>query len=90
MQVVCLFSESGVVQLKLKALILDVIHNLSVVRKLLEVQVHSTDDWLWKKQLRFYLNTDQRCTVHMVDAVFNYTYEYQVYNTRHVSNQAHT
>ncbi|KAK3531386.1 hypothetical protein QTP70_018186, partial [Hemibagrus guttatus] len=70
-------AESSVLQLKLKALILDVIHNLSVVRELLEVQAHSADDWVWKKQLRFYLNTDQHCTVHMVDAVFNYTYEYQ-------------
>ncbi|XP_060745442.1 cytoplasmic dynein 2 heavy chain 1-like isoform X1 [Tachysurus vachellii] len=70
-------TESSVLQLKLKALILDVIHNLSVVRELLEVQVHSADDWVWKKQLRFYLNTDQCCTGHMVDAVFNYTYEYQ-------------
>ncbi|XP_053095782.1 cytoplasmic dynein 2 heavy chain 1 isoform X3 [Pangasianodon hypophthalmus] len=70
-------ADSSVLQLKLKALILDVIHNLSVVRELLEVHVHSADDWVWKKQLRFYLNTDQRCTVHMVDAAFNYTYEYQ-------------
>ncbi|XP_026994578.2 cytoplasmic dynein 2 heavy chain 1 isoform X2 [Tachysurus fulvidraco] len=70
-------TESGVLQLKLKALIFDVIHNLSVVRELLEVQVHSADDWVWKKQLRFYLNADQCCTGHMVDAVFNYTYEYQ-------------
>lgn len=66
-------------QSKLKALILDVIHSLSVVRELLEVQVHSTDDWAWTRQLRFYLNADQRCTLHMVDAVFNYTYEYQVH-----------
>uniref|UniRef100_W5K866 Cytoplasmic dynein 2 heavy chain 1 n=1 Tax=Astyanax mexicanus TaxID=7994 RepID=W5K866_ASTMX len=65
-------SESGgtssVLQLKLKALVLDVIHNLSVVRELLETQVHNTDDWLWKKQLRFYLNSEQHCTIHMVDA----------------------
>ncbi|XP_072546992.1 cytoplasmic dynein 2 heavy chain 1 isoform X2 [Salminus brasiliensis] len=69
--------ESSVLQLKLKALVLDVIHNLSLVRELLEAQVHNTDDWLWKKQLRFYLNSEQHCTIHMVDAVFNYTYEYQ-------------
>ncbi|KAI5098641.1 cytoplasmic dynein 2 heavy chain 1, partial [Silurus meridionalis] len=70
-------AESTVLQLKLKALILDVIHNLSVVRELLEVQVRSADDWAWTKQLRFYLNADQRCTAHMVDAGFDYTYEYQ-------------
>ncbi|KAI4889837.1 hypothetical protein NFI96_027314, partial [Prochilodus magdalenae] len=69
--------ESSVLQLKLKALVLDVIHNLSVVRELIQAPVHSTDDWVWTKQLRFYLNKEQRCTIHMVDAVFNYTYEYQ-------------
>ncbi|XP_050986096.1 LOW QUALITY PROTEIN: cytoplasmic dynein 2 heavy chain 1 [Labeo rohita] len=70
-------AESRVLQSKLKALILDVIHNISVVQSLREAQIHSTDDWIWKKQLRFYLNTDQRCSIQMVDAEFNYTYEYQ-------------
>uniref|UniRef100_A0A9J7YQK8 Cytoplasmic dynein 2 heavy chain 1 n=1 Tax=Cyprinus carpio carpio TaxID=630221 RepID=A0A9J7YQK8_CYPCA len=70
-------AESTVLQLKLKALILDVIHNISVVQSLREAQVHSTDDWIWKKQLRFYLTADQRCSIQMVDAEFSYTYEYQ-------------
>uniref|UniRef100_A0AAY5E9K0 Cytoplasmic dynein 2 heavy chain 1 n=1 Tax=Electrophorus electricus TaxID=8005 RepID=A0AAY5E9K0_ELEEL len=70
-------AESGVLQLKLKTLVLDVIHNLSVVQQLLETHAHSTDDWVWKKQLRFYMDPQQHCTIHMVDAAFNYTYEYQ-------------
>lgn len=70
--------ESRVLQLKLRALILDVIHNISVVQSLREAQVHSADDWIWRKQLRFYLNAEQRCSIQMVDAEFSYTYEYQV------------
>lgn len=78
--------ESRVVQLKLKALILDIIHDISVVQCLREAQVHSVDDWTWRKQLRFYLNSDQCCIIQMVDAEFRYTYEYQVKITFSVLN----
>lgn len=72
-----LFAESGILELKLKALILDIIHNIDVVKQLNQAQVHSVEDWAWKKQLRFYIR-DQRCYVQMVDAELQYTYEYQV------------
>ncbi len=71
-------TESSVLQLKLKALILDIIHNISVVKQLSQAGVTSPDAWIWKKQLRFYMGTDKCCLIHMVDAQFNYTYEYQV------------
>ncbi|XP_028817493.1 cytoplasmic dynein 2 heavy chain 1 isoform X3 [Denticeps clupeoides] len=70
-------TDSSVLQLKLKALILDIIHNIEVVKQLSECQVHSPDSWVWKKQLRFYLHQDRRCYIQMVDAEFQYTYEYQ-------------
>ncbi|KAM4743047.1 cytoplasmic dynein 2 heavy chain 1 isoform 3-T4 [Anableps anableps] len=70
-------TESSILQLKLKALILDIIHNISVVKQLNQAGVTSTDDWAWKKQLRFYMETDKSCHIHMVDAQFSYTYEYQ-------------
>uniref|UniRef100_A0A3P9QAB0 Cytoplasmic dynein 2 heavy chain 1 n=1 Tax=Poecilia reticulata TaxID=8081 RepID=A0A3P9QAB0_POERE len=70
-------TESSILQLKLKALILDIIHNISVVKQLNQAGVTSTDDWAWKKQLRFYIGTDKSCRIHMVDAQFSYTYEYQ-------------
>ncbi|KAI3354358.1 hypothetical protein L3Q82_018881, partial [Scortum barcoo] len=69
--------ESSVLQLKLKALILDIIHNISVVKQLNQAGVSSRDAWAWKKQLRFYMGTDKCCVIHMVDAQFSYTYEYQ-------------
>ncbi|NXG46652.1 DYHC2 protein, partial [Psilopogon haemacephalus] len=69
-------TESGVLELKLKALILDIIHNIDVVKQLNQAQVHSVEDWAWKKQLRFYMK-DQKCYIQMVDAELQYTYEYQ-------------
>ncbi|XP_051482944.1 cytoplasmic dynein 2 heavy chain 1 isoform X1 [Apus apus] len=69
-------TESGILELKLKALILDIIHNIDVVKQLNQAQVHSVEDWAWKKQLRFYMK-DQKCYVQMVDAELQYTYEYQ-------------
>ncbi|KAF3692878.1 Cytoplasmic dynein 2 heavy chain 1 [Channa argus] len=70
-------SDSSVLQLKLKALILDIIHNISVVKQLNQSGVTSLDAWRWKKQLRFYMGPDKCCNIHMVDAQFSYTYEYQ-------------
>ncbi|XP_040902456.1 cytoplasmic dynein 2 heavy chain 1 [Toxotes jaculatrix] len=70
-------TESSVLQLKLKALILDIIHNISVVKELKQAEVTSPDAWAWKKQLRFYMGPDKCCLIRMVDAQFSYTYEYQ-------------
>ncbi|XP_041438616.1 cytoplasmic dynein 2 heavy chain 1 isoform X2 [Xenopus laevis] len=68
---------AGILELKLKALILDVIHNIDVVKQLNQAQVYNIEDWAWKKQLRFYLKPDKKCYVKMVDAEMEYTYEYQ-------------
>ncbi|XP_028320044.1 cytoplasmic dynein 2 heavy chain 1 isoform X2 [Gouania willdenowi] len=70
-------TESSVLQLKLKALILDIIHNISVVKQLNQEGVTTIDAWAWKKQLRFYMGPDKCCFMQMVDAQFSYTYEYQ-------------
>jgi len=70
--------NSKVLELKLKALILDTIHHISIVEELIDSKVRSVDDWLWKKQLRFYMNKQTNtATISMVDADFDYTYEYQ-------------
>jgi hypothetical protein len=49
---------------------------LDVVKQLEEGKVSSLDNWLWQKQLRFYLNSKQRALVRMADAEFAYSYEY--------------
>ena len=47
--------ESRVLELKLKALILDTIHAIDVVQQLIKHGVKSLEDWIWQKQLRFYM-----------------------------------
>ena len=86
--------DSKVLELKLKALILETLHYIDIVESLSKGRVRSTDHWLWQKQLRykrakniktlklfwgrFYLDRAGQAVVRMVDAEFEYTYEYQV------------
>jgi dynein heavy chain 2 len=55
---------------------MDTIHNMDVVQQLRDSKIKNLYDWLWQKQLRFYLDNN-RAIIRMVDAQFNYTYEYQ-------------
>ena len=68
--------QSEVLELKLKALIFDVIHNMDVVEYLLKERTRSVSQWPWQKQLRFYL-VNNACKARMVDSEIDYTYEYQ-------------
>uniref|UniRef100_T1IHY1 Cytoplasmic dynein 2 heavy chain 1 n=1 Tax=Strigamia maritima TaxID=126957 RepID=T1IHY1_STRMM len=69
--------QTRVLDLKLKSLILDVIHSMDVVDQLIKTKINQIDDWVWQKQLRFYLREDGIAMMRMVDAEFDYTYEYQ-------------
>lgn len=70
-------TADGITRLKLKALVLDIIHNMDVVEQLLKENVTSVNSWPWQKQLRFYLDERRNCKMRMSDAEFDYTYEYQ-------------
>ncbi|KAK6038640.1 hypothetical protein COOONC_23854, partial [Cooperia oncophora] len=65
-----------VLDLKLKALILDLIHHIDVVDQLTNNQASSSQCWTWQRQLRFYLVGDA-VVARQVNSEFNYTYEYQ-------------
>ena len=69
-------TEGLVNDLKYKALIMDTVHNMDVVKQLKDARTRNVYDWLWQKQLRFYLDSN-KAVIRMVDAQFNYTYEYQ-------------
>ncbi|TPX62627.1 hypothetical protein PhCBS80983_g00247 [Powellomyces hirtus] len=69
--------DRNVVELKIKSLILDIIHLMDVVTQLQAAQVTTLTDWAWQKQLRFYVDDDNVCLMRMSDAQFTYTYEYQ-------------
>lgn len=62
---------------KLKALILDIIHNIEVVDLLIEKNVNEVTDWSWHKQLKYSVDQRKMVRVGMCDAIFDYTYEYQ-------------
>lgn len=47
-------SDVLVLELKLKSLILDTVHNVDIVHQLLKGELRNVGDWLWQKQLRFY------------------------------------
>ena len=70
------FAEAKVLDLKLKALILDVIHNIDVTDQLISNGVKVISEWEWQKQLRFYFSS--HAFMRMVDTEFMYTFEYQV------------
>ncbi|GBG24746.1 Cytoplasmic dynein 2 heavy chain 1 [Hondaea fermentalgiana] len=63
-------------QLKVKALVLDLVHHISICEEVEGADVQSTQDWHWDKQLRYYLTKDNACVVRMCDAELKYTYEY--------------
>lgn len=68
--------EDKVSDLKLKSLILDLIHHIDVVDQLVSNKANSTSCWTWQRQLRFYL-VSGGVVLRQVSSEFEYTYEYQ-------------
>ena len=86
------FSQHRLAQLKATALIFDLIHHRDIAECLLAQKCTDPVDWAWQKQLRYYRgpadkeNAQQQqqgssaaaqLHVCMVDAAFQYTWEYQ-------------
>ena len=46
------------------------------MNRLLQEDITSTEAWLWQKQLRYYTEVNGAVTVRMVDAEFQYSFEY--------------
>jgi dynein heavy chain 2 len=70
-------NERRVVELKVKSLILDIIHLVDVIKQLQDAKVTDIHDWIWQKQLRYYINKEGVCVCRMHNAEFLYTFEYQ-------------
>jgi len=71
--------ENNVLNIKIKSLILDNIHFLSVIEELISNDVRDGEDWIWQKQLRFYANkrkSDGLLQIKMGNACFQYSFEY--------------
>lgn len=71
-------STEPLLQLKIKSMILELIHMNDVVTLLIEKGTTAPTEWMWQKQLRYYIDGGtSECLVRMVNAEFSYTYEYQ-------------
>ena len=79
-------------RLKLKALVLDLIHHLDIVDQLLQADGPvSVGCWAWQCQLRFYASSSSgggsesdgggRILARQANAEFAYTYEYQAWSS---------
>ncbi|VDN07166.1 unnamed protein product [Thelazia callipaeda] len=49
-----------ILKLKLRALVLDIIHNIRIVNELIDSSPCSKFSWVWQKQLRFYMESGDR------------------------------
>lgn len=70
-------SDGALLELKYKALIMDIIHYIDIVEQLIREGCRAPSDWSWQRQLKFYINRNNTAVIKMVDAEFDYTYEYQ-------------
>ena len=73
--------DAQVLESKLKALILDCVHEIDVIKQLNQSRSKDVIVWDWQKQLRFYCKSSSQSEIEaymkMVEAQFDYTYEYQ-------------
>lgn len=61
---------------KLGAILVDLVHHVSIIESLIQNNVTNTQDWKWLQQLKFYIGQDDRVLIKMVFAEFEYSYEY--------------
>ncbi|RWS24479.1 cytoplasmic dynein 2 heavy chain 1-like protein 3, partial [Leptotrombidium deliense] len=72
-----LTNEDNIIKIKVKSLILDFIHYLSVVEELVSNNVENIEDWFWQKHLRYYHDSrNETVEVKMGNSVCIYSFEY--------------
>lgn len=80
-------ANDNLIQLKLRALLLDLVHYVTTIELLLKHNVTNLQDWFWLQQIKFYRkqsgrddlnnnNSNVEVIVKMVYAEFEYSYEY--------------
>lgn len=64
-------------KIKVRSILLDLVHQATIVQQLIDENVTNVLDWGWVQQMKFFLNaTTKMVTVKMVSAEFEYSYEY--------------
>lgn len=64
-------------KIKVRSILLDLVHQATIVQQLIDENVTNILDWGWIQQMKFFLNSSTKMvTVKMVSAEFEYSYEY--------------
>lgn len=70
-------TADNLTKLKVRSLLMDLVHQATIVQQMLDENVTNPQDWCWLQQMKFYLQSGTKMvTVKMVYAEFNYSYEY--------------
>lgn len=62
--------------LKIRSMLIDLVHQVSIVEHLIANNVTNVQDWCWLQQIKYYMNANQTVVVKMVYAEFDYSYEF--------------
>lgn len=62
--------------LKIRSILIDLVHHASIVEQLLANNVTNIQDWCWLQQIKYYMNPNQIVIIKMVYAEFEYSYEF--------------
>lgn len=70
-------TTDNLLKLKLRSLLMDTVHQASIVQLLIDGNVTNNNDWIWLQQMKFFLNTGTKAvTLKMVYSEFDYSFEY--------------
>lgn len=70
-------TSDKLMKLKLRSLLMDAVHQASIVQQLIDDNVTNANDWNWLQQMKFYIHTSSKAvTMKMVYAEFDYSFEY--------------
>ena len=70
-------TENPLTQLKIRALLFDMVHHVTTVEYLIKHNVTNLNDWHWLQQIKFYYNArTEMITIKVVNAEFEYSYEF--------------
>lgn len=70
-------TQSTLTQLKIRSLLVDLVHHATILEDLQKHNVTNIQDWLWLQQLKFYIDKNSAtATARMVYTEFEYSYEF--------------
>lgn len=69
-------TKDNLLQIKYRSILIDLVHQRSIIEHLIANNVTNIQDWHWLQQLKYYLNSNQSVSIKMVYAEFEYSFEY--------------